>query len=61
MYDTPAPFTEEDYTARMTRAARDAAEAGLTGVLITPGPDLTCTADEGRRLNATDRGMAIVA
>lgn len=41
MNDTPVPFTEEDYAARMTRAARDAAETGLAGLLITPGPDLT--------------------
>ncbi|WP_030325325.1 aminopeptidase P family protein [Streptomyces sp. NRRL B-3229] len=40
MNDTPAPFTESDYAARMTRAARDAAEAGLAGLLVTPGPDL---------------------
>ncbi|KUM76870.1 aminopeptidase P family protein [Streptomyces griseorubiginosus] len=40
MNDTPAPFTEGDYAARMTRAARDAAEAGLAGLLVTPGPDL---------------------
>ncbi|WP_433918526.1 Xaa-Pro peptidase family protein [Streptomyces canus] len=41
MHDTPVPFTEEDYAARMSRAARDAAETGLAGLLITPGPDLT--------------------
>ncbi|MFJ9003706.1 M24 family metallopeptidase [Streptomyces canus] len=41
MDDTPAPFTEEDYAARMSRAARDAAETRLSGLLITPGPDLT--------------------
>ena len=29
-----------DYTARMRRAARDAQEAGLSGLVITPGPDL---------------------
>jgi D-alanyl-D-alanine dipeptidase len=40
MNDTPAPFTAQDYAARMTRAARDAAETGLAGLLITPGPDL---------------------
>jgi Xaa-Pro aminopeptidase len=33
-------FTTEDYARRMERAATQAAEAGLTGVLITPGPDL---------------------
>ncbi|WP_172384951.1 aminopeptidase P family protein [Streptomyces sp. MNP-20] len=37
---TPAPFTADDYRARMDRAARAAAEAGLAGVLVAPGPDL---------------------
>ena len=36
----PAPFTHEDYAARMRRAAGDATEAGLDGLLITPGPEL---------------------
>lgn len=36
----PAPFTAEDYRARMARAADSAAEAGLAGVLVAPGPDL---------------------
>jgi D-alanyl-D-alanine dipeptidase len=36
----PAPFTVEDFARRMERAAEQAAAAGLTGVLITPGPDL---------------------
>ena len=35
------PFTTDDYTARMVRAAEAAAAEGLAGVLITPGPDLT--------------------
>ncbi|MEU3614956.1 aminopeptidase P family protein [Streptomyces sp. NPDC006872] len=35
-----APFTADDYRARMERAAREAAEAGLAGVLVAPGPDL---------------------
>ena len=30
----------EDYAARMARVVRDAADAGLVGVLVTPGPDL---------------------
>ena len=34
-------FTAGDYAARRTRAARAAAEAGLAGMLVTPGPDLT--------------------
>jgi D-alanyl-D-alanine dipeptidase len=36
----PVPFTAEDFEARMERAARSAEAAGLTGVLVTPGPDL---------------------
>jgi Xaa-Pro aminopeptidase len=34
------PFTTEDFMHRMERAAAQAADAGLTGVLVTPGPDL---------------------
>ncbi|MGW4567145.1 M24 family metallopeptidase [Streptomyces sp. NPDC004561] len=37
---TPAPFTAADYTARMERAARAAADAGLAGLLVAPGPDM---------------------
>ncbi|MFD0372568.1 M24 family metallopeptidase [Streptomyces sp. NPDC127114] len=37
---TPVAFTAEDYRARMARAADAAAEAGLAGVLVAPGPDL---------------------
>jgi Xaa-Pro aminopeptidase len=37
---TPVPFTTEDYAARMRRAVADATDAGLDGLLITPGPDL---------------------
>src|SRR6476659_7809951 len=36
----PAPFTAEDYTARMRRVVADATAAGLAGLLVTPGPDL---------------------
>ncbi|WP_432192638.1 aminopeptidase P family protein [Streptomyces sp. bgisy027] len=36
----PAPFTADDYRARMERAARAAADAGLSGLLVAPGPDL---------------------
>ncbi|MGA5700553.1 M24 family metallopeptidase [Peterkaempfera bronchialis] len=36
----PAPFTRDDYAARMARAARTAAEAGLAGLVVMPGPDL---------------------
>ncbi|MFF8935992.1 M24 family metallopeptidase [Streptomyces paradoxus] len=37
---TAATFTADDYRARMERAAREAAEAGLAGLLVAPGPDL---------------------
>ncbi|MFE6332441.1 aminopeptidase P family protein [Streptomyces sp. NPDC057806] len=37
---TPAPFTADDYRARMERAARAAGDAGLAGLLVAPGPDL---------------------
>ncbi|MGW3484124.1 M24 family metallopeptidase [Rhodococcus indonesiensis] len=37
---TPAPFTGDDYAARMARVVRVAVGAGLDGVLLTPGPDL---------------------
>ncbi|MBV7243507.1 MULTISPECIES: aminopeptidase P family protein [Streptomyces] len=36
----PVPFTADDYRARMARAAESAAEAGLAGVIVAPGPDL---------------------
>jgi Xaa-Pro aminopeptidase len=38
--ETPAPFTAEDFALRMDRAAEQAETAGLTGILVTPGPDL---------------------
>ncbi|NEB91790.1 aminopeptidase P family protein [Streptomyces bauhiniae] len=37
---TPPIFTADDYRARMARATRAAAEAGLGGLLVAPGPDL---------------------
>ncbi|MFF4895508.1 aminopeptidase P family protein [Streptomyces sp. NPDC001068] len=38
---TPAaPFSAGDYKSRMARAARTAADAGLAGLLIAPGPDM---------------------
>ncbi|MER6693806.1 aminopeptidase P family protein [Streptomyces minutiscleroticus] len=40
MTAAPAPFTAADHRARMERAARSAAEAGLAGLLVAPGPDL---------------------
>jgi len=36
----PAPFTPDDFAARMARAGTSAEQAGLAGVLVTPGPDL---------------------
>ena len=36
----PAPFSSEDYTARMRRVVADAVDAGLDGLLVTPGPEL---------------------
>ncbi|WP_225830587.1 aminopeptidase P family protein [Streptomyces sp. NK08204] len=38
--NAPAPFTTDDYRARMERAARAAADAGLAGLLVAPGPDM---------------------
>jgi Xaa-Pro aminopeptidase len=37
---TPVPFTAEDFARRMDRAAKQAEAAGLTGILVAPGPDL---------------------
>ncbi|MFJ9160078.1 aminopeptidase P family protein [Streptomyces griseoviridis] len=37
---TPTSFTVDDYRARMDRATRAAADAGLAGLLVAPGPDL---------------------
>ncbi|MDQ0993685.1 aminopeptidase P family protein [Streptomyces sp. V3I7] len=37
---TPAPFTADDYRARMERATGAAADAGLAGLLVAPGPDM---------------------
>jgi Xaa-Pro aminopeptidase len=34
------PFTAEDFSRRMERAAKQAKAKGLTGVLVAPGPDL---------------------
>ncbi|AEV84919.1 peptidase M24 [Actinoplanes sp. SE50] len=35
------PFTSKDHIQRMERAVAQATGAGLTGLLVTPGPDLT--------------------
>ena len=37
----PVPFTVDDFARRMDRAATAAAATGFSGVLVTPGPDLT--------------------
>jgi Xaa-Pro aminopeptidase len=37
---TVRPFTPKDFTARMERAVAQATAAGLSGLLVTPGPDL---------------------
>ena len=37
---TVAPFVAHDFAWRMRRGAQQAGEAGLSGVLVTPGPDL---------------------
>jgi Xaa-Pro aminopeptidase len=37
---TLKPFTAEDFSRRMERAAEQADAKGLTGVLVAPGPDL---------------------
>ncbi|WP_324786778.1 aminopeptidase P family protein [Streptomyces sp. H51] len=37
---TTSPFTADDYRARMERAAAAAADAGLAGLLVAPGPDM---------------------
>lgn len=34
-------FTAQDFAARIDRAAAQARDAGLAGVLVTPGPDMT--------------------
>jgi Xaa-Pro aminopeptidase len=36
----PAPFTADDYAARMRRSVADASQAGLDGLLVMPGPEL---------------------
>lgn len=37
---TVKPFTAKDFTRRMESAISQATAAGLTGILVTPGPDL---------------------
>src|SRR6476661_5006901 len=38
--EPPPPFTTADYLARSRRVVAAASERGLSGVLVTPGPDL---------------------
>jgi Xaa-Pro aminopeptidase len=38
--ETIKPFTVDDFSRRMKRAAEQADAKGLTGVLVAPGPDL---------------------
>ncbi|MDN3292482.1 Xaa-Pro peptidase family protein [Streptomyces ficellus] len=55
----PAPFTADDYRARMARAVDAAADAGLDGLVIAPGPDLVYFT--GYQLTATtERLTALV-
>ena len=37
---TAPAFTTHDFAQRLERGAKHAADAGLTGLLVTPGPDL---------------------
>lgn len=39
-HPAPSPFVSADYEDRMARAVSAAVEAGLAGVIVTPGPDL---------------------
>jgi D-alanyl-D-alanine dipeptidase len=38
--DPTAPFTSDEYAARMRRAVADATRAGLDGLVVMPGPEL---------------------
>ncbi|MCM2387045.1 aminopeptidase P family protein [Streptomyces albipurpureus] len=58
MSTTPAPFTAADYRARMARAAHLAAQAGLAGVLVAPGPDLVHLT--GYRPTATTERLTVL-
>lgn len=39
-YPEPTAFTSDDYAARMARVVNLALAVGLSGVIVTPGPDL---------------------
>ncbi len=58
MPTTPPPFTADDHRARMARAAEAAAEAGLAGLLVAPGPDLVHLT--GYRPGTTERLTLLV-
>ncbi|MFF7391052.1 M24 family metallopeptidase [Streptomyces scabiei] len=53
-----AAFTTDDHRARMRRAARAAADAGLDGLLVAPGPDLVWLT--GHRPPETERLTMLV-
>ncbi|TCC60568.1 aminopeptidase P family protein [Kribbella pittospori] len=40
IHRTPVPFVRDDYIERMSGVVEDAVGAGLTGVIVAPGPDL---------------------
>jgi hypothetical protein len=48
------PFTTADYAARMSRVITDARDAGLDGVLVTPGRTSSGSPDTGRRPSPSD-------
>ncbi|MGW0736014.1 aminopeptidase P family protein [Streptomyces sp. NPDC002851] len=54
----PAPFTAADYQARMERAALAAADAGLAGLLVAPGPDLVWLT--GYQVTATTERLTLL-
>jgi D-alanyl-D-alanine dipeptidase len=54
----PPPFAPEDFAARLALAADAADEAGLTGLLVTPGPDLAYLV--GYRAPITERLTLLV-
>jgi hypothetical protein len=45
----PPPFSYEDFAARMRRVVSSAAEKGLAGVIVTPGPDWSGSPDTSQR------------
>lgn len=55
----PVPFTADDFAARQERALREAVDAGLDGVLVTPGPDLVWLT--GYQPTATTERLTLLA